>query len=144
LVTCNKSIVEMGDGSWRGGSWEVAKLTTTVQLKMEDSCIICNVIEIFCWRKVTKIEEEGLLILSNSKWHWHNCVKTHSSIYVDIQILPLLRGGINQQRVSHDSFVFWLELHRKQQILGWHKIREVNPLMLGWQWQCQLKCVCHL
>jgi hypothetical protein len=51
--------MEMGDVSWRGGSQEVAKPTTTIQLKMEDSCSLCNVIEIFCQKKVTKTKRNG-------------------------------------------------------------------------------------
>jgi hypothetical protein len=46
--------------------------------------------------------------------------------------------------VGHNSFVFWLELHQKQQIFGWCKINEVNLLMLNWQWQRWLKCKFHL
>jgi len=41
--------------------------------------------------------------------------------------------------VNYNSFILWLEFHWKQQILGWHKIREVNPLMLGWQWQTSIR-----
>jgi hypothetical protein len=37
----------MGGVFWRGGSQEVAKLTATAQLKMEDACIFRNVIETF-------------------------------------------------------------------------------------------------
>jgi len=37
----------MGGVFSRGGSWEVVRLTTTIRLKMEDVCILCNVIEIF-------------------------------------------------------------------------------------------------
>jgi hypothetical protein len=52
-------------------------------------------------------------------------------IYVDIQILPLLRGGIDRQDVGRDSFVLWLEPHWKQQILRWRKVKEENLLVLG-------------
>jgi hypothetical protein len=31
----------------------------TFQLKMEDACSLCNVIEIFCQRKVTKTKRRG-------------------------------------------------------------------------------------
>jgi hypothetical protein len=54
------------------------------------------------------------LVFSSSKWHWHNCVKTHLLAYVNIQISSLLRGGIDQRGVIRDIFVFWLESHRKQ------------------------------
>jgi hypothetical protein len=37
--------------SWRSGSQEVAKPMTTSQLKMEDACIFCNVIEFFLTKK---------------------------------------------------------------------------------------------
>jgi hypothetical protein len=35
----------------RGGSREVTKPTTTAQLKMENACILRNVIETFLWMK---------------------------------------------------------------------------------------------
>jgi len=44
----------MGGAFSRGGSEEVARPTTTAQLQMEGVCILCNVIEIFLQRKVTK------------------------------------------------------------------------------------------
>ncbi len=47
----DKSIVVMGDVFWRGGSQEVARPTTTAQLKMEDAY---NIIEFFWRKKVTK------------------------------------------------------------------------------------------
>jgi hypothetical protein len=47
----------MGGVSWRGGSQEVIKLTTTTQLKMEDTCILCNVIKTFWHKKMTKVEK---------------------------------------------------------------------------------------
>jgi hypothetical protein len=37
----------MGGVFWRGGSQKVAKPTTIAQLKMEDACILRNVIELF-------------------------------------------------------------------------------------------------
>jgi hypothetical protein len=37
----------MGGLSSRGGSQEVDRSMTIAQLKMEDACILCNVIEIF-------------------------------------------------------------------------------------------------
>ncbi len=43
----------------------------------------------------------------------------------------------------HSSFP-WLELHWRQQIFELCKIGEVNPLVLGWQWQRWLGCECHL
>jgi hypothetical protein len=49
----------MGGVFWRGGSQEVIKPTASAQLKMEDTCILCNVIETFWRRKVTKVEKWG-------------------------------------------------------------------------------------
>jgi hypothetical protein len=136
--------VVVGGVFWRDGSQEVARLTAIIWLNMEDFCILCNVIENFCRKKVTKIEGGGNpLALSSSKWHWHNHVKTHWFIYVDIQILQLLMGGIDQWGVNHDSSFLWLEPHRRQGIFELRKIREVNPFMLGWQQQCWLGCECH-
>jgi hypothetical protein len=62
---------------------------------------------------------------------WKNYVKTYLPTYVDIQISPILRGGIDWWGVIYDRCVFWFESHQKQQILGEHKIKEVNLLMLG-------------
>ncbi len=41
----------MGGVSSRGGSREVDRFMVIVQLKMEDVCILRNVIEILKWRK---------------------------------------------------------------------------------------------
>jgi hypothetical protein len=41
----------MGGVSWKGGSWEVAKPTTNAQLKMEEVCILYDVIETFLMKK---------------------------------------------------------------------------------------------
>jgi len=49
----------MGDVSWRGGSQEVARPKAIAQLKVEDAGSLYNVVEIFYWKKVTKIEREG-------------------------------------------------------------------------------------
>jgi hypothetical protein len=46
----------MGGVFWKGGSQELVKPTTTTQLKMEDTCIFCNVIEFFWQKKVTKVK----------------------------------------------------------------------------------------
>jgi len=46
----------MGSVSWRGGSREVVKPMVTARFKMEDACILCNVIENFWWKKMTKVE----------------------------------------------------------------------------------------
>jgi len=50
----------MGGVSWWGGSQDVVKPIATAQLKMEDACNLCNVIECFCQRKLTKTKKKGL------------------------------------------------------------------------------------
>jgi hypothetical protein len=85
----------MGGVSSRGGSWEVNGPTSIVQLKMEDAYSLAMWLKFNDENKLSKQKDEDPLALSSSKWHWHNHVKTHSSICVDIQILQLLRGGIN-------------------------------------------------
>jgi hypothetical protein len=40
--------MEMGDMFWKGGSKEVAKPMAIAWLKMEGTCYLCNVIEMFC------------------------------------------------------------------------------------------------
>ncbi len=122
MITCNMSIVVMGGVSWRGGSWEVARPMITAQLKMANVCIFYNVIEFFLWRKITKTKSWSPMALSSSKWHWHNIVKTHQPICVDIQILQLLKGGTDRWGV--DSFL-WLDMHQRQQILELCKIKFV-------------------
>jgi hypothetical protein len=46
----------MGSVFWRGGSQEVTKPMAIIRLKMENVCILCNVIKTFWWRKVPKVE----------------------------------------------------------------------------------------
>ncbi len=46
-TTYNKSAMVMRGVFGRGGSREVTKPTTTAQLKMENACILRNVIETF-------------------------------------------------------------------------------------------------
>jgi hypothetical protein len=70
---------------------------------MEDACILCNVIEFFDKEKYPRQKDEGFLALSNSKWHWHNHVKTHQPICVDIQMPQFLKGGIDWLGVSCNS-----------------------------------------
>jgi len=41
----------MGGVPWRDGSWEVIRPMITIQFKMENACIFCNVIEIFYEKK---------------------------------------------------------------------------------------------
>jgi hypothetical protein len=52
----------LGGAFSRGRSQEVARLIATAQLKMEDVFILCNVIEIFLQRKVTKTKGGGLFV----------------------------------------------------------------------------------
>jgi hypothetical protein len=47
----------MGGVSWRGGSREVVKPTTSAWLKMEDACILCNMIEFFWQKQTIKVEK---------------------------------------------------------------------------------------
>jgi hypothetical protein len=47
MSACRRSIVVMVGVSWRGGSQKLTKLASTTQFKMEDVCILCNVIDIF-------------------------------------------------------------------------------------------------
>ncbi len=44
-IACNRWTVVMGGVFWRSGSQEVIKPIITTQLKMEDTCILCNVIK---------------------------------------------------------------------------------------------------
>jgi hypothetical protein len=37
-IACNKSAMEMGGVSWRGGSRKIPRPVATTQLKMEDVC----------------------------------------------------------------------------------------------------------
>ncbi len=57
----------MGGVPQRGGSREIAKPIVIAQLKMEDIYILCNVIEIFWWKKVTKTKKGGPSGLLGSK-----------------------------------------------------------------------------
>ncbi len=56
------------------------------------------------------------MALSSSKCHWHNYVKTHRLVCVDIKIPQFLKGGIDQWGVGCDNSFFWLELRRRHQI----------------------------
>jgi hypothetical protein len=42
-------------------------------------------------KKSDQGRDEGLLSPLNSKWHWHNCVKTHPHVFVNNQIPQLLK-----------------------------------------------------
>jgi hypothetical protein len=56
-------IVNRGDGghALKGGNQEVAKPIITAWLKMEDACILCNVIKNFWRKKVTKTKKRRAL-----------------------------------------------------------------------------------
>ncbi len=56
LTICNRLVVLMGGVTWRGGSQKVAKHVAITLFKMEDACILCNVIEVFLRTKVTKVK----------------------------------------------------------------------------------------
>jgi hypothetical protein len=60
---------------------------------MEDVYNLCNVID---EQKLPRQKNESLLAFSSSKWIWHNHIKTHSHVYVNIQIPQLLKGRIDQ------------------------------------------------
>jgi len=103
---------------------------------------LCNVIEIFWWEKVTWQKGEDLLAISISKWHWHYHVKTHQLFCVNIQILMKRKNWL--MWCYCDIFFLWFKLHWRHQILELHKIKEVNPFVLGWQWWYQIGCKFHL
>jgi hypothetical protein len=88
-------------------------------------------LKLFDKKKKPKQKDQGPVAFLSSKWHLHNCVKTHQPICVDIQICQLLKGGIDQWGVSRNSFFLWLEPHQRHQIFELCNIREVNPLVLG-------------
>jgi hypothetical protein len=94
-TACNRLAVVMGGVFWRGGSWGVIKFITIAWLKMEDAYILCNVIETFWRKKVTKVKRWIVLIPFKLKWHRHNCVRTHRHVCVNNQILQLLSEGID-------------------------------------------------
>jgi hypothetical protein len=52
----NRLAMVMGGVFWRGGSREVTKPKATTRLKIEDACILCNVIKTFWQRKVIKVK----------------------------------------------------------------------------------------
>jgi hypothetical protein len=129
-------------GSWRGGSQEVIRPIAIVGLKMEDVCILYNVIEILWWRKVTKIEKGGPFGLFKLQITLAQlCNNQH--VCVNIQIFQLLKARIDRWDVGHNSSFLWLELHRRQQIFELCKIREVDLHALGHLWQLWLGCEFH-
>jgi len=52
----NRSAMVMGDVSWRGGSREITKPMAITRLRIEDACILCNVIETIWQWKMTKVK----------------------------------------------------------------------------------------
>jgi hypothetical protein len=90
----------------KGGSQEVASPTATTQLKMEDACNLCNVIKTFCQKQVTKPKR-------GRPFGPFKLQMAYPPAYVNIQIPPLLKGGIDQQGVSYNSSILWLEPHQK-------------------------------
>ncbi len=59
----------MGGVSWMGGNQELVRPTTATWFKMEDVCILCNVIEISFIKISNQKKEEYFLAFWNSKWH---------------------------------------------------------------------------
>jgi hypothetical protein len=57
-IDCELGMV-MGGVFWRGGNWKIVQPTIIIQLKLKGSCILCNVIEFFDTKKITKIERGG-------------------------------------------------------------------------------------
>jgi hypothetical protein len=77
------------------------------------------------------------------KGHWHNCVRTHQTNCVDNQIFQLLKGGIDQWGVDHNNLFFsWVTSEATNPWVA--QIGEVNQLMLGQQWQHELRCKFNL
>jgi hypothetical protein len=90
-----------------------------------------------------KRKKEGLLTFWCFTWHWHNHVRTHQLVCLDIQTSQLLKGGNDQLVVDCDSSFIWLELFWKQEILEMCKIDKINSLVLEQQWQHHLRCEFH-
>jgi hypothetical protein len=66
----------------RSGNQEVARSTIIAQIKMEDACILYNVIEIFWQRKVINIESEGSFVfLRLQMWLAQLCKNTSAYLY---------------------------------------------------------------
>jgi hypothetical protein len=65
----------------------------TSRLKTKDAYKLYNVIEIFCRRKVTKIERGGASGLFKLQITLAQLCKKHPPSYVNIQIPPLLGGN---------------------------------------------------
>jgi hypothetical protein len=64
------------------------------------------------------------MALSSSKWHWHNRVKMDRLVYVDIQILQLLKGGIDQWGVGHVALFFGLSCIEGNKSLSFTSLRK--------------------
>ncbi len=93
--------------------------------------------------KKPKQKKEGPLVLWSSTWHWHNHVRTHQLVYLNIQRLQLLNGRNDQWGVGCNSSFFWHELLWRQQVFMLRKISEINLLMLDQRWQHWLGCEFH-
>jgi hypothetical protein len=111
LIAYNRLVMVMGSVSWRGGSWEVAKPTAIAWLKMEHACILCNVIETFWQRKLTKTKRwrhSGLfkirMALAQSCKNISTCLCRHPNT-------SIAKGRNWLWGVSCDNFFVWLELH---------------------------------
>jgi hypothetical protein len=76
---------------------------TTAQLKMEDVCIFCNVIETFWQRKMTKVERWGPFGTFKLQMALAQSCKNTSACLCKQPNTQLLRGGIDQCGVSCDN-----------------------------------------
>ncbi len=66
---------------------------------MEDAYIICNVIETFWRKKMTKVERWGPSSPFKLQMALAQCVKSHWHVCVRNQIFQLLKGGIDHWRL---------------------------------------------
>jgi hypothetical protein len=89
-TACNRLAMVVGGVSWKGGSWKIAKLTAIVRLNMEETCILCYMIESFWQRKVTKVENESFVHFKLQMALAQSCKNT-LHVCVSNQKLQLLR-----------------------------------------------------
>ncbi len=115
-TACNISVMVMGGVSWRGGSCKVAKPMTTTQLKMEDTCILRNVIEIFWQRKMTKVKIWTPSSLFKLQMAMAQSCKNTSTCLCKQPNTSIAIGRNWSVGVGCNSSFPWLELHWRQQI----------------------------
>jgi hypothetical protein len=88
---------------------------------MEDACNLCNVIEFFSQKKLTKPKigrPFGTFKLQMA------LAQTYPPAYINIQIPPLLKGRIDQQGVNYNNSILWLEPHQSNKFLGGAKSKQ--------------------